>query len=477
MPDQILKCANYINGKWLQKGNGEYLKVFDKYSHTLINELPYIDENQMETAIIGASNGLKAMRKWSASEKANKLKLLHGLLYENKQVFVDLIVQEAGKPFSYATIEVERGLFTLSTAIQEAFSFGGESVPLPASADTEKKAFTKRFPVGIVYCVVPFNFPLNLLMHKIAPALAVGCSVIIKPPPQAPLTAIALINLISKVGYPDGAVNLVNCEVPIAEKLASDDRIAMLSFTGSAKVGWYLKNKCGKKKLTLELGGNAAVIVEDMHHLPDIAKTVAVGAYIYSGQVCVSTQRIYVNELIYDKFLELLIIEIKKLACGNPKDPKTIVGPIIDKNNFIRIKDWVEEAINMGAKNLTIGVNDEAHHILAPVLLTNTNHSMKVVSEEVFGPVAIIEKYKSFQDAIHLVNHSQYGLQAGVFTDKINLMKIAHEELEVGGVIINNVPGFRSDTMPYGGIKNSGLGREGVRYAMEEMTEPRLIVY
>lgn len=461
----------------MNQGTGKNLKVFEKYDHSLLKEIPFASEDQVEESIVSAQKGFKAMKNWSAGERAEKLQKLFALIQENKQLLIDLIIQEAGKPQFFAKAEVERSLATLEGAIRETFRFGGEIVPLDYGAGVGKTAFTKRIPVGVVLCVTPFNFPLNLLMHKVAPALALGCSVIIKPPPQAPLSALALTALIEQVGYPSGAVNLVNCEVSLAEKLVRDDRIAMLSFTGSAKVGWYLKSICGKKKVALELGGNAAVIVDEIEHLPNPAKTIALGAFLYAGQICISTQRIFVNEKIYDKFINLYLEEIRNLKCGDPKHNETIVGPVIDKSNFMRIQGWVEESIKMGAKKLTNGISDESHHLIAPTLLTNTKKSMRVVDEEIFGPVATIEKYKSFNEAIHLSNDSQYGLQAGVFTNQIQLMKLAHEELEVGGVIINNIPGFRIDTMPYGGVKNSGFGREGIRYTMEEMSEPRLIVY
>lgn len=477
MSDLLVNCSNFINGKWIQKGNGGHLKVLNKYDHSILKEIPFATEDQIESAIAAAQNGFKAMKKWSAGEKAEKLQKLHALLIENKAFFIDLIVQEAGKPRTYATTEVDRSIATLEATIREVYRFGGESVPLDYGAGTGKTAFTKRFPLGIVLCVTPFNFPLNLLMHKVAPALAVGCSIVIKPPPQAPLSALALVALLSQVGYPDGVINLINCEIGLAEKMVKDERIAMLSFTGSAKVGWHLKNICGKKKVALELGGNAAIIVDEINHLPNVAKSIALGAYLYAGQICISTQRIYVNENIYDKFLSLLLEEIKNIKMGDPKNTDIIVGPVIDKSNFNRIQQWVDEALAKNAKQLSSGLSDENHHLFAPILLTNTNKSMKIFSEEVFGPLAIIEKYKTFQEAAQMVNDSQYGLQVGVFTDKISLMKLAHEELEVGAVILNNIPGFRIDTMPYGGIKNSGFGREGIRYTMEEMTEPRLIVY
>jgi glyceraldehyde-3-phosphate dehydrogenase (NADP+) len=292
------------------------------------------------------------------------------------------------------------------------------------------------------------------------------------------LTALALADLFDQAGYPAGAVNVLVCNIQVAETLVTDERIRMLSFTGSDKVGWYLKSKAGKKKVALELGGNASVIVDDSADLASAAKTVARGAYLYAGQVCISTQRIFVHQKVYDQFRDLLIPEIKALKTGDPSEGDVAVGPIIDKGHLDRIKAWVDEAIAGGAKVLTGGsISDEAHHLFEPTLLTNTSDSMKVSSDEVFGPVATIEKVKDFDSAIERTNSSRFGLQSGVFTNDFAHVKQAHEQLEVGGIMINNAPGFRVDSMPYGGVKDSGLGREGIRYAMEEMTEPRLLVY
>ncbi len=473
----LLKKANFIDGKWLENPQGPSLKVFHKYSQEYLYEIPFANQTQVETAIQSSVKAYKVYRKWSAGERAGKLQQLHSLLLQHKDFFTDLIIQEAGKPQTLAAAEIDRALLTLAISASEAIRLGGEYIPLDFGAGEGKTAITKRFPLGVIACITPFNFPLNLLMHKIAPALATGNSVIIKPPPQSPLCALALTSLLSQVGYPDGLISLVNCEVSLAEKLVTDERIAMVSFTGSDKVGWYLKNKCGRKRIALELGGNAAIVVDEFDHMPNVAKTVAMGAFSYAGQICISTQRIFVNGKIYDQFLPLLLEEIRQLGCGNPHEKSTIVGPMIDKKSYDRVIAWVEEAKQQGAKVLTNGKADETHHVLEPILLTQTKKEMKVVSEEVFGPLAIIEKYESFSDALKMVNDSRFGLQTGIFSNKIDVMKMALDTLEVGGIIMNHAPGFRIDSMPYGGVKESGLGREGVKYAMEEMTEPRLIVY
>jgi glyceraldehyde-3-phosphate dehydrogenase (NADP+) len=289
---------------------------------------------------------------------------------------------------------------------------------------------------------------------------------------------LAFAALVEAAGYPAGAVNILACDIPVAEKMVTDPRIKMLSFTGSPQVGWHLKNICGCKKVTLELGGNAAVIVDSSADLPHAARLTARGAFLYAGQICISTQRVYVCQPVFNQFVNLLIEETNRIVSGDPSNPEVINGPLIDKHHFDRIDNWVTEAKNGGAHVLTGGTAIAPdQHIYAPTLLTKTRSDMKVVCEEVFGPVAIVEPVPDFVDALDKTNDSQFGLQAGVFTQRIDHMKLAHESLEVGAVIINNIPGFRIDNMPYGGVKASGLGREGLKYAIEEMTEPRLLVY
>lgn len=474
----LIKKANYINNTWQYDGNGDFLIVVDKYTSKELSKLPLATETQMEEAIVASVNGFNVYKKWSAGKRASVLNQLKHLIEENKDALAQLIVHEAGKPLSYAQGEISRCIATVEIAEREALMFKGEMIPMDFAAGEGKTAFTKPFPIGVVACITPFNFPLNLVLHKVAPALATGCSVIIKPAPQTPLSTLALTTLIEKLDLPKGVFNVVNCDIPVAEKMVRDNRIAKLSFTGSEQVGWYLKNIVGRKRVTLELGGNAAVIIDESANLESAAKTTAIGAYLYAGQICISTQRIYVHENVYDTFEKLLIKEIGALKVGNPSDKDVMVGPVIDHGHLIRIKDWVEEAVSGGAKVLTGGnIVSKSHNIYAPTLLSNTNTSMKVNCAEVFGPIAIIDSFKDFDEAIRLTNDSDYGLQAGVFTNAFENVKKAHEELEVGGIMINNIPGFRIDNMPYGGVKGSGFGREGLRYAMEEMTEERLIVY
>ncbi len=473
-----MKLGNYINGKWKEEFTNDSLVVTNKYTQETIAKLPMASELDIEESIESSVKGFHEIRSWSAGKRSEYLAKLLAALKNRKEETVNIIIQEAGKPRSYAEAEFNRCLATIENAVSEAKRFSGEIVPIDFDAGVGKTAFTKRFPIGPILCITPFNFPLNLVLHKVAPALAVGCSVIVKPAPQAPLSALLLASLLDEVGYPAGVANFLNCNIPMAELMVKDERLAMVSFTGSEKIGWYIKSICGMKKIALELGGNAAVIVDEGTDLKTIAKTVANGAFLYSGQICISTQRIFVIDTIFEEFKDLLVEEVKKLHIGDPNDSKTTVGPLIEKIHVERIQKWVKEAQGQGAKVLIGGeIEDAEHNIFQPTLMTDTKSPMKVMDEEAFGPVAVIEKTSSFDQAIEKVNSSKFGLQVGVFTNNFENVKKSHERLEVAGVIINNVPGFRVDSMPYGGIKMSGLGREGIKYAMEEMSEPRLLVY
>lgn len=476
--EKLFAPANLINGVWSFEGDGTFNTVVDKYHGTELARVPNAAEGQMEEAIAAAYGSREALRKMSAGERSTKLEALAALIAKHEDAIADLMVKEAGKPIGAARVEVARSITTVRTAAAEALRFGGEITPMDFGGGVGKTAFTKRFPIGVIAAITPFNFPLNLVLHKVAPAMAVGCPVVLKPSPQAPLCALVLGRFLADIGWPKEAFHVLTCGVPVAEKLVKDERVAMLSFTGSDKVGWHLKNISGKKKLALELGGNAAVIVDEGVDLAAAAKTVAVGANVYAGQTCISTQRIYTVASVFEQFRDLLVKEYAALIAGDPADPSVTIGPIIDKGHYERISGWIEEATKAGAIILAGGKPvDLGRNVYVPTLLTNTQHSMLVNCAEVFGPVAILEQVTDFGEAIAQVNNSAYGLQAGVFTNSIANMKRAHDELEVGGVIIGNVPGFRIDSMPYGGIKDSGLGREGVKYAMEEMSEPRLLVY
>lgn len=470
--------GNFINGEWYSKGDGTYLEVKNKYSGSLMQRLPQASQEQMDKALQSAENAFEKSRDWSAGQRIELMQKLHEHIQANRNRLVDLIIAEAAKPRSYAETELDRSLSTLQFAIEECKHFGGEVIPMDFANGEGRTAFTKRFPLGVIACITPFNFPLNLLMHKVAPAIAVGCTLVVKPPPQAPLTALALAEMIHEVGFPNGTINVLACDIPVAEYMVKDERAKMLSFTGSDQVGWHLKSICGKKKCVLELGGNAAVLIDEGVALKAAAQQIAKGAYLYAGQICISTQRIFVHQAVFESFKNELIKAIQTLKVGDPNDPDCIVGPLIDKKAFNRLLEWIQEAIDGGAEVLHGGkVVDETKNLMEPILLSNASAEMKVCAEEAFGPLAVIESVESFEAGLQAVNNSKYGLQAGVYTNDLSHFKLAVDQLEVGGLIFNDIPGFRIDHMPYGGVKDSGLGREGLKYSMREMTEERLIVY
>jgi glyceraldehyde-3-phosphate dehydrogenase (NADP+) len=332
----------------------------------------------------------------------------------------------------------------------------------------------RRFPLGPIVGITPFNFPLNLVVHKVAPALAAGNPILIKPAPQTPLTSLLLGEVALEAGLPAGGLNVVPCDNALAERLVIDPRFKLLSFTGSAPVGWMLKAKCGKKKVTLELGGNAGVIIEPDADLDLAAKRCASGGFGYAGQTCISVQRILVHHSVADTFTTKLLLQVARLKAGDPTDETTTVGPLIDPVATRRVEAWIEEAVSQGARVLLGG--KRLGTVLEATVLTNVKPEMKVSCREVFGPVVTVSSYRQFSDAIAALNQSDYGLQAGVFTQDINKVFHAFRHLEVGAVLANEIPTFRADHMPYGGVKDSGLGREGVRAAIEDMTEPRLLV-
>ncbi|MBC7538860.1 MAG: aldehyde dehydrogenase family protein [Bacteriovorax sp.] len=474
----ILQARSFINNEWIGHSTTNVLSVTNKFDLNVIATIPYADASEVQFAISNSVQGFQTYSKYSAKERHDfLLKIRDGLQLEREK-FINLIVSEAGKPVDYAKAEIERSLMVLQLAAEEAMRISGEVVAMDYGIGAGKSAFTKRVPIGPVLAISPFNFPLNLALHKIAPALAAGCSVILKPSPFTPLTALALASLCKRVGLPPGVLNVVVCRNEEAELMLKDDRIKMLSFTGSADVGWSLKAKAGKKKVVLELGGNAAVIVDRTADLDEASKMIAFGSYNYSGQVCISVQRIFVDHSIFDQFIEKFKIAVSELKMGSPVEEGVTIGPIIDRNHLERLQTWINEARIKGAQVVFGGdIIDLNHNLFAPTLLTNTQEDMKIVSEEAFGPIAIIEKVQYFDEVIRVINRSRYGLQAGLYTNQISQMKYAHEHLEVGALIINGIPGFRVDSMPYGGVKDSGLGREGLRYAIEEMTEPRLLVY
>ena len=443
------------------------------YDKKHIAEVDFADAETLDAAI---AVGLEAAPKMAALTAAQRRGLLLGIargIEDKSESLSTWISREAGKPIRLARGEVARAADTFSFAAEETWRHA-EAIDLGAAANGQGRyGLVRRFPAGLVAAISPFNFPLNLVAHKLAPAFAAGCPVILKPASQTPMSALCLAEICADAGLPQGALSVLPMNRDCADTLVTDPRISVLSFTGSPDVGWDMKSRAGRKKVVLELGGNAAVLVQDATDLKAAAARVAAGAFAYAGQVCISVQRIFVQRKIYLSFQKELLQAIENIRTGNPADEDVICGPLIDDKNADRVSRWIEEAKNAGARILCGG--KRTGNVIEPVLLEDVPKNLPISCQEAFGPVATIEAYDSLEEGIAAINDSKYGLQAGIFTDSIQHVWSAYEKLEVGGVIHNDVPTFRVDHMPYGGVKESGFGREGLAYAFEDYTEPRLL--
>ena len=451
------------------------LKVYNPWSGEIFATTFNATERELDKAIQSAMAVKETLRQMPAYQRSNVLLKIRDRLIEMKETFAATISRESGKPIGNARVEVDRSIGIFTVAAEEAKRLPKEYMGLDWVPSGEgREALVKYFPIGIVAGISPFNFPLNLAVHKIAPAIAAGAPIILKPSSSTPLSTLLLAGIINETNLPKGAVSILPMDRKTGNQLVTDERISMISFTGSQAVGWKMKEQSGKKKVILELGGNAAVIVSENSNWNDAASKCVASAFSFAGQTCISTQRIFVHENIYSPFLESLKSGAEKLKLGNPLSDDTQMSVLIDDENVARIAEWVNEAKQGGAKVITGGTRMES--LYRPTILTGTSNSMKVRNEEVFGPVVIVEKYSTFPEAVKMVNDSKYGLQAGVFTNLISEMYHAFNHLEVGGVIINDSPSYRSDHMPYGGVKDSGFGREGVKYAIQDMLESRVMV-
>ena len=463
----------FVDGKWIEEGDPVEIRA--PYDGSVIASVFQGRREHAEAAIASAVKAFGTTRRLPAFERQRVLRRVSESLSERKQEFARTMAQEAGKPIKAARTEVERAIFTFNVAAEESTRISGEYLPLDWQEYTAGRwGIVRRFPLGPIAGITPFNFPLNLVAHKVAPAIAAGCPLVLKPAPQTPLTALLLAEAVQQAGWPDGGLNVLPLSNEDAGLLVTDERIKLISFTGSAAVGWQIKKNCGKKKVALELGGNGGVIVHSDADLAYAADRCVVGGFSYAGQSCISVQRIVVERSVCARFTELLLEGVKRLKTGDPLDESTDLGPLIRESDAIRASDWVQEAISGGARLLCGG--ERRGPVLEPTVLTGTRPEMKVNCQEIFAPVVTVEPYDDFNQALRHINNSPYGLQAGLFTRDAKLIFNAYEELEVGGLIAGDVPAFRIDHMPYGGIKDSGLGREGLRYAIEEMTEPKLLV-
>ncbi len=463
----------YLNGDWVT--HGREVVVTSPYDRSVVAVVSEADRDHVETAIDSAVRSFAITRKMPSYQRAAILRKITDGMGARREEFARTICQEAGKPIKTARIEVERAINTFQIAAEESTRIYGEYIPLDTLESTAGRwGLVRRFPLGPVFAITPFNFPLNLVAHKVAPAIAAGCPLILKPAPQTPVSSLLLAEIVHESGWPEGAFAVMPLSNDNAALLVADDRIKLLTFTGSAAVGWQLKSHAGKKRVTLELGGNAGVIVHSDTDIAYAAHRCVVGGFSYAGQTCISVQRIFVHRPVFDKFTNLLVEGIRQLKIGDPMQESTDVPPLIREQDAVRVTEWIEEAVKGGARLLVGGKRDGS--IVEPAVLTGTLPNMRVNCAEVFGPVVTVEPYDEFRDAVLQLNDSPYGLQAGVLTRDAVFIQMAFEELEVGGVIVGDVPSFRVDQMPYGGVKDSGLGREGLRYSIEDMTERKLLV-
>ncbi|MFD2701983.1 aldehyde dehydrogenase family protein [Paenibacillus shunpengii] len=465
----------YIGGEWIE--GTSWKTLYSPYSGEALAEIAVAGEQHVEAAIASAEKAYAVTRRMPAHERSAILNKVVDLLHHRQEEAAALIAREAAKPIKAARAEVKRTIETYRFAAEEARRIQGESLPMDAAPGGEGRvAYTVREPIGVVGAITPFNFPMNLVAHKLGPAVAAGNTVVLKPAGQTPLSAYFIAELFEEAGLPKGALNVVSGSgKTIGDLLVSDERVKHITFTGSPGVGKGIRERAGLKGVTLELGSNSAVIVDkDIDNLDAVAERIAQGSFSYQGQVCISVQRIYVHESAASSFIELLREKTEALVIGDPLDSATDVSALISEEDTSRVLEWIEEAVHEGAELITGG--EVSQRVLAPTIMTHVPHSAKLSSQEVFGPVVVIHEVSSIEEAIEKVNDSVYGLQAGIYTNHIQHALMAADLLEVGGVIINDIPTFRLDHMPYGGVKQSGYGREGIKYAIEAMTELKLVV-
>jgi acyl-CoA reductase-like NAD-dependent aldehyde dehydrogenase len=430
---------------------------------------------QYEEAVQAAVAAFEVTRKLPAYERAATLRSISTGIAARREALGRLIALEAGKPIRDALVEVDRATLTFRLGAEEAERIGGELMPLDLMASSKGRiGITRRFPVGPVAAISPFNFPLNLAAHKLAPAIAAGCPIVLKPPSKDPLTMLTVAEIVEEAGAPAGSVSILPMSRELGDRLVADDRFKVLTFTGSPAIGWDMKARAGKKRVVLELGGNAGAVVDRTADLDWAVRRITIGAFAYSGQSCISVQRIFVHDEVFDTFVEQFIAAASTLQVGDPLDPTTDLGPMVDEKAALRTQAWVDEAVAMGGRVLLGGIASGT--FFAPTILADTPVEARVCSQEAFAPLVVLFRFSDFDDAVRRVNASQYGLQVGVFTNDLANAFTAFDELEVGGVILNDIPTYRIDHMPYGGVKDSGLGREGLRYAVEDMTEIRILV-
>jgi len=464
----------YLAGRWVESPD---LLVVDNPADpaTPAGATYSATDAQYEEAVTAAVDAFETTKTLPAYERGRILRDISAGIKARREELGVIMAREAGKPIRDALVEVDRATLTFRLGAEEAERMVGETIPLDLMPSSKGRVgITRRFPIGPVAAISPFNFPLNLAAHKLSPAIAAGCSIVLKPPSKDPLTMLTVGEIIDSAGLPPGAVSILPMTRELGDRMVADDRFKLLTFTGSPSVGWRMKERAGKKKVVLELGGNAGVIVDKTADIDWAVKRCLVGAFSYAGQVCISVQRMYVHEDVVDGFLVKFLAAATALKLGDPLDPQTDVGPMVDGAAAARTQRWVDEAVQLGGRVILGGKADGA--FFPPTVLADVPLEAQVCSNEAFAPLVVLFTFKDIGDAIRQVNDSFFGLQTGVFTNDLANAWRAFHELEVGGVIVNDVPTYRIDNMPYGGVKDSGLGREGIRWSIEDMTELRIMV-
>jgi glyceraldehyde-3-phosphate dehydrogenase (NADP+) len=462
----------FINGEW--KESRDVREIKSPYDRTAVGKVHFAAKEQIEEALAAAHSAFQKTRRLSSYERSAALDKISAGIKARREELARSITLQSAKIIRDARTEVDRAVMAFDIASEEAKRLGGELIPLDLIPQTAKRwGLARRFPVGVVTAITPFNFPLNLVAHKVAPALATGNTVVLRPASQVPITSLLLGEIIQESGYPSGGFNVVPAGYKESEILLTNDVVKKVTFTGSPAVGWELKKKAYQKKVTLELGGNAAVVVEPDADLEFAIPRIVTGSFAYSGQVCISVQRIFLHEKIYDRFTTEFVGRAQKLKTGDPLAETTDIGPMISLAAAEQTEEWINEAVRRGARVVCGGKREGA--MFEPTVLAEVGSDLRISCHEAFAPVVVVCPYSDFAKALESVNDSIYGLQAGVFTNDLKKTFEAFETLEVGGIIVNDIPTFRIDHMPYGGMKQSGFGREGIRYAIEEMTELKLL--
>ncbi len=463
-----------LAGSWEETATP--LDVVNPHDGSVVASTFAAGEAELERATKAAVAAAPGMRRLAAYERAEILARAGDELRRRREEIGRTIAAEVGKAIRDATAEADRGVQTFQAAAEEARRIAGEQIPIDLAPHGKGRiAFTRRFPIGPVAAISPFNFPFNLAAHKLAPAIAAGNPVVLKPASKTPLSALILAEALDRAGVPKGALSVLPMSRATGERMVTDDRFRLLTFTGSSSVGWGMKARAGRKRVVLELGGNAGVIVDETADVERAVARIAVGGFALAGQSCISVQRVYVHRRLFERFAGMLVEKVEALKVGDPMDPATDLGPMIDEGEAERVDAWIQEAVREGARVLT-GGKRLGKALYAPTVLVDAPPDAKVCAEEVFAPLVGLYAFDDFDRALEEVNRSAYGLQAGVFTNDLRNALAAFDRLEVGGVMVNEVPSWRMDAMPYGGVKNSGLGREGPRYAIEEMTETKIVI-